>query len=129
MDPFNPIHQHLLIKAIITEPPTDPDVGKRMLIELVKLVDMVHVTTPSAVYVTTLGNEGLTGSINLATSHIAFHIWDTTGLLMLDVYSCTVFDEQLVFKYLDGFFGGLLRLDWLVIDREALEVTERGFRQ
>lgn len=129
MNPFVPIHQHLLIKATVTTTPTDPVEGKKLLTDLVKLIDMVPVTDPSAAYVSAAGNEGLTGSINLATSHIAFHVWDTTGLLMLDVYSCTEFDLGKVFKYLETFFGGLKDLQYVVIDRETLTITISGRRK
>ena len=97
---FKPIHQHLLIKAYSNTPITDPAVCKQMLLGLVNLIEMKAVTEPQAVYIHEKGNEGLTCTINLATSHIAAHVWDKTGLLMMDVYSCTRFDTDKVMAFL-----------------------------
>lgn len=117
---FHPIHQHLLIKAIVSQPITKVATGKRMLKEMVETIGMTPVTKPQVVYVNEVGNEGLTGSINLATSHIAFHVWDTTNLLMLDVYSCKHFEVSKVFYVLAKYFGPS-NIHYKVIDREIME--------
>ena len=114
--PFTPIHKHLLIRAIVKKPIKRVLHGKRLLTDLVSLVGMTPVTKPQAVYVKELGNEGLTGSINLATSHIAFHIWDKTGLLMLDLYSCKDFDENIVLEHLNSLMK-FIRVDSIIMDR------------
>lgn len=124
---FKPIHKHLLIKAQVGSVPIDmrentplAAVEARVLLhELVDLVDMTPVTQPQAAFVTAKGNEGLTGSINLSTSHIAFHIWNETNLLMLDVYSCKNFSERNVLQYLDNIFE-FVSVDAVVIDRNDL---------
>ncbi len=120
---FTPIHKHVLIKAQVSTPVTDVQGGKDLLENLVDLIGMVPVTAPQAVYVNDLGNEGLTGSINLATSHIAFHVWDKTGLLMMDVYSCKDFDVDLVIGFIDSLFT-IDTANVLVLDRDALETIE-----
>lgn len=120
---FKPIHQHLLVKATIKNPIQNPEEAKQMLVDLVKELGMVPVTTPQAVYIDALGNEGLTGSINLATSHIAFHVWDNDKLLMMDVYSCKDFDNHKVVDFIRNKFGGFWQLEAVAMDRETLEET------
>lgn len=120
---FDPIHKHLLIKARIQYPITNAKDGKKLLVDLVKLVGMHPVTKPQAVYVAEEGNKGFTGSINLATSHIAYHIWDERDLLMLDLYSCKEFDTHMVLQFLDTKFG-FQSLQFLVFDREDFSVLE-----
>jgi S-adenosylmethionine/arginine decarboxylase-like enzyme len=105
MDRFKPIHQHLLIKAQIIAPITDKAIAEEFLSKLVKKIGMKAVTKPQATYVEDAGNEGFTGSINLATSHIAFHCWDESGLLMMDVYSCMPFSEETVYKHIADYMG------------------------
>lgn len=117
--PFIPIHKHLLLAGIVKFPITEVSDGKQMLVDLVKLVGMTPVTEPQAVYVSELGNEGLTGSINLATSHIAFHIWDKTGLLMLDLYSCKDFNEELIKIHLHNLMS-FTKVNIEIIDRNDL---------
>jgi len=114
---FEAIHKHLLIKAIVRTPIVDEEEGKKMLSDMVKSIGMKAVTKPQCVYVNDLGNKGLTGSINLATSHIAFHVWDETGLLMLDVYSCKDFTEEPIIKILMDTMG-LRMIKTRMIDRE-----------
>ena len=124
MDRFIPMHQHLLIKATIRQPLNDLALFKSMLIDLVNKLGMVAVTAPQGHYVDTLGNEGITGSINLATSHIAMHIWDHDHRLMADIYSCCPFDNDSIVEYLGTFFGGYEEIDYMVINRDTFEVIE-----
>ena len=112
---FNPIHQHLMFKLKSLEPLTLDLEAKRFLLDIVEAIQMMPVTQPQAVMVTDSGNEGLTGSINLATSHIAFHNWTNNGLLMLDVYSCCSFDMDVVLKVVDKYWK---------IDKSELYVQE-----
>lgn len=122
---FKPIHKHLLIKGTVLLPFTDEDTAKKFLVDLVKLIGMNPVTAPQAVYVYESGNEGFTGSINLATSHIAFHIWDDTGLLMMDVYSCKEFDEGTVFKFINERLV-LDEASYVLFDRITMRDIEPG---
>lgn len=117
---FVPIHQHLLINAIVLDTFTSEDLGNEMMAFMVDRIGMVPVTEPKSKYVTTPGNEGLTGSINLATSHIAYHVWDTTKQLMLDVYSCKPFKEQDVKDVITEYFGGFYVYHALMLDRNRL---------
>ncbi len=96
---FKPIHQHVIIKAYSSQPIKDEEKGKQFLLDLVSLVNMKPVSKPVSIYISDEGNEGLTGSINLATSHAAYHVWDNTGLLMADLYSCTDFNTNEVIEF------------------------------
>lgn len=116
---FKPIHKHLIIKADVEYTITEPAEGKMLLLEVVAEADMTPVTQPQAVYVPEAGNEGLTGSINLATSHAAFHIWDKKKLLMFDLYSCKYFDEEKVIKLLTTYFGKM-KIEAVVLDRDTM---------
>ncbi len=118
---FQPIHKHLLINAVINKPITSVKIGKLFLSTLVEVIGMVPVTKPQAVYVKAPGNEGLTGSINLATSHIAFHVWDKTKLLMLDVYSCKEFETDDIIDFIEVSFDGIKFAKFMTIDRERLQ--------
>ncbi len=121
---FKPIHKHLIIKATgITQPIVRVHEGKKFLVDLVHKIKMNPVTKAQAVYVSELGNEGLTGSVNLATSHVAFHIWDKVGLLMMDVYSCKEFDIQVVFDHIEDTMG-ISNIEYLVIDRETGDISD-----
>lgn len=120
---FEPIHKHLLIKAKVRSPLTDEEEGNKMLEDLVELVGMKPVTEARSTYVEDAGNEGLTGSINLATSHIAYHIWDGNGMLMLDLYSCKDFESQDVIVFLDDIML-IETMHAVVLDRETFEIIE-----
>lgn len=121
MERFNPIHVHLLVKGFVSNPITDPELAKLLLQDLVHVIDMKPVTQPQSVYVNDLGNEGLTGSINLASSHICYHIWDDTGLMMADVYSCKDFDINVVIQFFKDNFNMVATHDkpilYKIIDR------------
>lgn len=70
-----------------------------------------------AKYVEADGNEGLTGSVNIETSHIAIHVWDKWAppTIQMDVYSCSCFEADTVLKKLREF--GLLKFEYMMIDR------------
>lgn len=135
MSRFTPIHQHLMIKANIEDPISDPELAKQLLYKLVLDIGMVPVTSPQSVYIHDIGNEGLTGSINLATSHIAYHIWEKAGLgvlgneglFMADVYSCKSFNTRLVVDFFNDNFGTLSDIDIIEIDRASGLITKSTF--
>lgn len=123
-------HLHLMINAEVdrywTADPTDAlsiafaehDVAE-WLNDLVSKIGMKAVFPARAAYVRAEGNEGITASINIETSHIAFHIWDATSpaKIQFDLYTCGDLDVTEVLPLLDEAFkfssGG-----WMLIDRE-----------
>lgn len=124
---FHPIHQHILLKAKVKKVMSDPEEAKKMLKELVGLLKMRALAEPQAVYSDVLGNEGLTGIILLDTSHIAFHIWDTTQLLMMDVYSCKNFDNQFILNFIETKFGGFEEFEGVTFNREIFTFEKINF--
>jgi len=127
MAKFEPFHQHLLIKGYFENPPKETLVLNQWFTDLVHRVDMEVVAGPTSVYVDFPGNEGLTGTVTLATSHASIHIWDAEHpyMFQFDIYSCKCFDLETVKDHLDQF--GLLAGDWMMIDRNiGLSVSAQG---
>ena len=113
----NLFHQHVLIKAFVKNPPVKEALLEKWLTELVADIKMKVVIPARAFFVDTKGNEGLTGSLNIETSHIAIHVWseDKPPMIQMDVYSCTCFENQTVLNKLNEF--GLISYELMHIDR------------
>jgi S-adenosylmethionine/arginine decarboxylase-like enzyme len=115
---FVPNHLHLLVKGYITNPPKKEEVLNKWLSELVSEVGMKVVAGPTSVYVDEPGNEGITGTVTLATSHAAIHIWDNDNppMFQFDIYSCKDFEPEVVLNHIHKSFG-LTEAYWSFIDR------------
>jgi S-adenosylmethionine/arginine decarboxylase-like enzyme len=81
---------------------------------------MKVVAGPTSVYVKEPGNEGITGTVTLATSHASIHIWDNDNppMFQFDLYSCCEFSPKVVLKHIDDWFG-LLEAHYQMIDRNG----------
>lgn len=126
---FTPNHLHLLVRGYLQHPPQNEDLLDDWLKELVRKVRMVVVAGPTSVYVNEPGNEGITGTVTLATSHAAIHVWDAPdpAFFQFDIYSCSEFSADEVLDHLDEF--GLISCEWMYIDRnEGLNVVDSGTR-
>ena len=124
---FNPNHLHLIVRGFVNNPPKTEEVLNSWLKTLVSKVGMVVVAGPTSIYVNEPGNEGITGTITLATSHASIHIWDAVvpSLVQFDIYSCKEYDIDEVLNHLNEF--GLQSCDWIYIDRNnGIEVTSKG---
>lgn len=124
---FNPNHLHLIVRGFVNNPPKTEEVLNSWLKTLVSKVGMVVVAGPTSIYVNEPGNEGITGTITLATSHASIHIWDAVvpSLVQFDIYSCKEYDIDEVLNHLNEF--GLQSCDWIYIDRNnGVEVTSKG---
>jgi len=79
---------------------------------------MKVVAGPTSVYVNEPGNEGITGTVTLATSHASIHVWDNVkpAMFQFDLYSCSEFTPKEVLSEIDNWFG-LERATWTMIDR------------
>ena len=117
---FVPNHLHLLVKGYITNPPKSEEILNNWFRELVNKVGMVVVAGPTSVYVNEVGNEGITGTVTLATSHASIHVWDALELPMFqfDLYSCSDFTPEQVLNHINEHFN-LQTATWQFIDRNG----------
>jgi S-adenosylmethionine/arginine decarboxylase-like enzyme len=127
MEKFNPYHQHLLVKCWVTNPPNKEELLNKWFTYLVETVGMKVVAGPTSVYVSDSGNEGLTGTVTLATSHASIHIWDNAEppMVQFDIYSCKEFTLEQVMKCFNPW--GLIKAEWVMIDRNSTPtITSQG---
>jgi S-adenosylmethionine/arginine decarboxylase-like enzyme len=124
---FMPNHLHLLVKGHMKNPPKSEEILNQWFKELVNKVRMVVVAGPTSVYVDEPGNEGITGTVTLATSHAAIHVWDKQdpAMFQFDIYSCSCFEVSEVIEHLNKF--DLTDCEWMFIDRnDGLKVVDSG---
>lgn len=88
--------------------------------KLVEKVRMVVVAGPTSVYVSEPGNEGITGTVTLATSHASIHVWDADrpAMFQFDLYSCSCFTAEEVLEELNSWFK-LESANWIMLDRNG----------
>ena len=86
--------------------------------QLVQNVGMKVVAGPTSVYVKEPGNEGITGTVTLATSHASIHVWDNENpaMFQFDIYSCSEFSPKEVLGHINEHFD-LQEAYWSFIDR------------
>lgn len=89
--------------------------------ELVADIGMKVVVPARSKYVEAKGNEGLTGSVNIETSHMAMHIWSaqTPARIEMDVYSCDCFELKTIINKLNEF--KMEKFHYMMIDRNGEE--------
>lgn len=125
---FTPNHLHLICRGKCLNPPKQEKVLDEWLTELVHIVDMNILIKPKSIYVDNEpGNEGITGTVVLSTSHASIHIWDRQdpAILQFDIYSCAPFNVEEVISHLQKF--QLTELQWIRIDRnDGLNITDQG---
>ena len=119
---FVPNHLHLLVKGYITNPPKSEETLNQWFRELVNKVGMVVVAGPTSVYVNELGNEGITGTVTLATSHASIHVWDAIhpSMFQFDLYSCSDFTPEQILNHINEHFN-LQSATYQFIDRNDME--------
>jgi S-adenosylmethionine/arginine decarboxylase-like enzyme len=117
---FVPNHLHFLVKGYVKNPPKSEQVLNEWLIKLVEKVRMKVVAGPTSVYVNEPGNEGITGTVTLATSHASIHVWDAVdpAMFQFDLYSCSEFTPEEVLDHVNEHFG-LESANWSFIDRNS----------
>jgi S-adenosylmethionine/arginine decarboxylase-like enzyme len=88
-------------------PPTNIELTKEWMSNLVEKIGMKKLIEPQAVYVEKTGNKGMTCCVLIETSHIAWHVWDEDfpGMLQFDLYTCGELDADLVLDEVKNFFG------------------------
>jgi S-adenosylmethionine/arginine decarboxylase-like enzyme len=114
----------------MSSPPRKEILLNEFFKSLVKNVGMKVVAGPTSVYVDEPGNEGLTGTVTLATSHASIHIWDKEkpAMFQFDLYSCSEFTPNQIFEEIDYWFG-LDSAHWVMFDRNGDTIAEidRGY--
>ena len=115
-----PMHKHLLLRGMILDAPTSEQVVIDWLREFVDKIGMKVVQGPFASMITEEGNRGLTASVMIETSHIAFHIWDEMepSLIQFDLYTCSELNSSYVFKELEKFFN-FTEYQYMILDRQT----------
>ncbi len=115
-----PLHKHLLIRGMITNAPTSEQVVIDWLRDFVEKIGMNIVQGPFATMITKEGNRGLTASVMIETSHIAFHIWDEMepSLLQFDLYTCSDLKINYTLDLITSFFN-FTEYQYMVLDRET----------
>lgn len=103
-------------------PPKTEKVLNIWFTQLVNNVGMKVVAGPTSVYVNEPGNEGITGTVTLATSHASIHVWDAQkpAMFQFDLYSCSDYSPHQVLEHIDEWFG-LESATWQFIDRNTDE--------
>lgn len=111
-------HLHLMLRAEIKEPIRTEAYAKQWLSELVELIDMKIAAGPISKYVDMPGNEGVTATVSVETSHIAFHIWEKLDpmILQFDLYTCGDLDHHMVLSHLYNSFN-IVSAEWQLLDR------------
>jgi S-adenosylmethionine/arginine decarboxylase-like enzyme len=124
-EPFVPDHTHLLVRGYLLTPPLSETMLNLFLEELVKKIRMKVVAGPTSTYVSDPGNEGVTGTVTLATSHASIHVWDqdNPALFQFDLYSCSRFTPEEVLNFIDDWYG-IDSSDWVFIDRNNGDFKE-----
>jgi S-adenosylmethionine/arginine decarboxylase-like enzyme len=114
------IHKHLIIRAEVNNPPTDPKMLEQWLKDFIGFIDMKIMMGPYVAYCDKEGNRGITGIAVIETSHIAMHVWDepVPAMMQLDVYSCAEFDPYRIADKLKQDFD-VVKLDYKFLNRET----------
>lgn len=124
---FIPNHLHILVKGTCKKPPLEVESLNQWFVTLVEKVRMKVVAGPTSVYVSEPGNEGLTGTVTLATSHASIHVWekDSPPMFQFDLYSCSCFEVKEIIEHLNEF--ELIDAEWMLIDRNnGLNILSQG---
>lgn len=113
-------HKHMIINATVRHPLISELGCIAWLRKLVEIIDMKILIEPVAKYCDTEGNDGVTGTVVIETSHASIHVWhkEKEPVIKMDVYSCKDFDPLDVVKYvnetMDVIAGG-----YLIVDRNG----------
>lgn len=112
-------HKHLIINGRIGNPFLEEQDAIDFLTRLVVSIDMKIIKGPFAHYVEAEGNRGMTATVMIETSHIAFHIWDEKdpAEIKFDLYTCGSLDAGQVLQLLDQELN-FSHIEWVLFDRE-----------
>lgn len=89
---------------------------------MVEHVRMKVMLDPVSAWCDEPGNEGITSTVILTTSHCAMHIWNMPdphpSVMQFDLYSCAHFEIEEVFDYINRYFN-VLSASYKFLDRET----------
>ena len=131
----NRIHQHTILRIEYADTTCEllhnVDFFNEFLRDLVQdCLKMVICIEPRSVLVEDLTNFGLTGAVNLTTSHVAYHIFEDEQVIQLDVYSCKCYDThslvEFIYEYLDDIIH-ILTINLKVMDRNDVETYDHEY--
>lgn len=114
----NKKHQHLIVYAEISKPPSEEDCDfvREWLSDLITSIGMNELAPPRARYCNVPGNRGLTADAIIETSHVVCHTWDEgQGILEFDLYTCSDLCVEEVLSALIAFEP--TRIEWKFLDR------------
>jgi S-adenosylmethionine/arginine decarboxylase-like enzyme len=114
-------HKHLILNAVVKNPIFTEEDCNCWLAELVRIIDMDILIPPHSKYCDIDGNEGVTGTCVITTSHISIHIWSSVErpYIRMDVYSCKEFEVSKVLDYVNDTMQ-VEEEGHMVIDRNAI---------
>ena len=122
-------HLHLIVQATIKNPPEAHDCDKvtQFMNEMVEHVRMRVMIPPSTAWCADLGNEGITSTVVLTTSHAVLHIWNIpepeNSKFEFDLYSCSAFTpEEVIQKIRQSFDVQTVFYKFLDRDNNLLEL-------
>jgi S-adenosylmethionine/arginine decarboxylase-like enzyme len=117
-------HKHFILNAIVTNPINDETSCNNWLTELVEIVNMDILIPPHSKYCDIPGNEGVTGTVVITTSHMSIHIWpqQPEPHIRMDVYSCKDFDVKKVLEFVNKTMG-MVDYDYVLIDRNKTKMN------
>jgi S-adenosylmethionine/arginine decarboxylase-like enzyme len=115
-------HKHLIVNAIVNNPIQTEEECNCWLAELVRVIDMDILIPPHSKYCDIEGNEGVTGTCVITTSHVSIHVWSKVEkpYIRMDVYSCKDFAVEEVLEYVDRTMG-TVEEGHIVVDRNEMK--------
>lgn len=115
-------HKHLILNATVKNPIDDEKSCRDFLEELTKVVNMDILIPPVAKYCDIPGNEGVTGTIVITTSHMSIHVWPQkpNPYIRMDVYSCKDFEAEDVIEFVDKTMQ-IEDFGYMVVDRNDMQ--------
>jgi S-adenosylmethionine/arginine decarboxylase-like enzyme len=119
-------HRHLILNCVVGRTPTSVSACRDWLNALVPKINMNILTPATCVRCDDPGNEGITGTVVISTSHAAFHYWlpesDCPNRLSFCLYSCAPFDPEVVIEHVHQFWWikesrhKLIDRDWEIVE-------------
>jgi S-adenosylmethionine/arginine decarboxylase-like enzyme len=116
-------HLHLLINADIKNPPGPNQCNfvTEFMKGMVNHVRMRIMIDPVTAWCDDLGNEGITSTVILTTSHCTMHIWNlpepNNSKMQFDLYSCAPFNVEEVLDFIGQHFD-VISAGYKFLDRE-----------